>query len=207
MSAATVLLLEEWRDRTLSLPMHRLRRGLEAWREKDFVWNWFPPSQRVCGEHTWDSTPMNNLNFNGASYKEISMSKKASTSRYQIDITPEMTAEMSKLIEVTGLPTKKELINNALTLFRWAVQQCAQGYQIASITEDGQVHRELQMPSLEHAQLCGASGTRHSKSSWTPILVDDLSKEEITARKNKGLEEQEEDMEALSKPSILVATG
>jgi hypothetical protein len=43
--------------------------------------------------------------------------------RVQVDFSEERVAELEKLMRLCGLNTKKELLNNALTLFEWAVRE------------------------------------------------------------------------------------
>lgn len=78
--------------------------------------------------------------------------------RFQVEIMREELNEMERLCELGGLSSKKELLNNALTLLKWAVRQKQQGFSIASVDEKGDVHRELEMPYLESVGL----KSRHS---------------------------------------------
>lgn len=52
------------------------------------------------------------------------------------------------------MTTKRELLNNALTLFRWVALQVSQGNTIAALRPDGSM-AELQMPCLESIALRG----------------------------------------------------
>ncbi len=52
-------------------------------------------------------------------------------------------------MEETRLTTRKDLFNNALTLFQWAVKAKKAGRVIASIDENQRI-RELVMPSIEN---------------------------------------------------------
>jgi hypothetical protein len=58
-------------------------------------------------------------------------------------------AELDKLMEETRLTTRKDLFNNALTLFLWAVKAKRAGRIIASVDENHHM-RELVMPSIEN---------------------------------------------------------
>lgn len=53
-------------------------------------------------------------------------------------------------MEQTGLTTKKDLFNNALTLLSWAIEEVANGNTIASVNEEENRYRVLQMPILTH---------------------------------------------------------
>lgn len=52
-------------------------------------------------------------------------------------------------MEEARIATRKDLFNNALTLFEWAIKAKKEGRIIASIDKDQRVH-ELVMPSLEN---------------------------------------------------------
>jgi len=68
--------------------------------------------------------------------------------RIQLDLPEDQVAELDKLMEETRLTTRKDLFNNALTLFAWAVKAKKAGRVIASVDENQHI-RELVMPSLE----------------------------------------------------------
>jgi hypothetical protein len=69
--------------------------------------------------------------------------------RIQLDLPEDQVAELDKLMEETRLTTRKDLFNNALTLFSWAVKAKKAGRIIASVDESQRV-RELVMPSIEN---------------------------------------------------------
>jgi hypothetical protein len=71
--------------------------------------------------------------------------------RIQIDVSPQKLAELEELMTLCGIKTKKELINNALTLLQWAVKQVRNGRSVASIDENEGRFRELEMPILSAA--------------------------------------------------------
>ena len=69
--------------------------------------------------------------------------------RIQLDIPDDRVKELDTLMEETGAATRKELFNNALTLFEWAVKEKALGRMIASVDDDEKKLKELLMPPLE----------------------------------------------------------
>ena len=69
--------------------------------------------------------------------------------RIQLDLPDDQVAELDKLMAETRLTTRKDLFNNALTLFLWAVKAKKAGRIIASVDEDHRI-RELVMPSIEN---------------------------------------------------------
>ena len=68
--------------------------------------------------------------------------------RVQLDLPAERIIELEELMAKTGMTTRKDLFENALTLFEWAVAQRTQGRSIASVSEDEDSYRELVMPAL-----------------------------------------------------------
>jgi hypothetical protein len=75
----------------------------------------------------------------------------ANTVRFQIDLDPRRAADLEELRIATGAETKRELFNNALTLFRWAVQQKRLGRSIGSIDAMENM-TELVMPIFDRIE-------------------------------------------------------
>ena len=71
--------------------------------------------------------------------------------RIQVDFSAKRVAELTRLMEICELSTKKELLNNALSLFEWAVHEVRQGRKIAAINEATQQYKELEMHALRAA--------------------------------------------------------
>ena len=70
--------------------------------------------------------------------------------RMQFDMPEARLAQLKEVMETCGLATQKDLINNALTLFEWAVKQRQEGRVISSVDEKNKKWKELSMPALEH---------------------------------------------------------
>jgi hypothetical protein len=70
------------------------------------------------------------------------------TQRLQIDMNGEKMRELDDLMRESGVATKKEFVNSALTLLKWAINQRRAGRIIASIDEKTDSYRELEMPIL-----------------------------------------------------------
>lgn len=64
------------------------------------------------------------------------------------EITGDKALELQRLMESTNLKTYKDLINNALTLFEWAIQERFAGREIASVDESEQSYKTVQLPAL-----------------------------------------------------------
>ena len=69
-------------------------------------------------------------------------------SRIQFEIPEDKVAELEKLMAESGIKTKKELFNNALTLLEWAIKETKAGRMIASVDQKEQRYKELLMPVL-----------------------------------------------------------
>jgi hypothetical protein len=73
------------------------------------------------------------------------------TTRLQIELSDQKVRQLDALLADTELPTKKELINNALTLLTWAVRETKAGRKIVSLDEETKHYKEVLLPALEHA--------------------------------------------------------
>lgn len=71
--------------------------------------------------------------------------------RFQMEISQKGLDEIEGLIEKSGLSSKKEFMNNAITLLNWAIRESEQGHKICSYDEKKDSYRELQMPVLNAA--------------------------------------------------------
>jgi hypothetical protein len=80
--------------------------------------------------------------------------------RLQIEIEEEDMEELEQLRERGGLRTKKELLNNAFTLLKWAVRERQRGCSIVSANQEEHIYRELHMPFLEAFASEPVSSTR-----------------------------------------------
>jgi len=86
--------------------------------------------------------------------------------RLQVEIESDQMQELERLGELGGLRTKKDLVNNAFTLLRWAAKQKAEGCAIVSVNDDNGNSKELQMPFLEEvAANSGSSRSRRRPAS------------------------------------------
>lgn len=69
--------------------------------------------------------------------------------RLQLEMTESKIAELDALAELTGLGTRTALLNNALSMFKWAIGHRAEGKIIAAIESDEDNYIELGMPALD----------------------------------------------------------
>lgn len=71
--------------------------------------------------------------------------------RIQIDIDESGEQVLNSIKQATGLSTYKDIFNNAVTLFEWAIRQRAEGRIISSLDERTKRYKEMTMPALEEA--------------------------------------------------------
>jgi len=85
---------------------------------------------------------------------EPSLEQEASVSsapvRIQLDFQADYVKELDDLMRETKIVTRKDLFNNALTLFQWAAKAKRAGRIVASLDEKTGTARELVMPALEN---------------------------------------------------------
>jgi len=68
--------------------------------------------------------------------------------KFQIDLTDDELNAIDRLGTLAGLRTKKEVILNSITLFRWAAKEIMYGRTICSVDEKTQAIRQLELPAL-----------------------------------------------------------
>ncbi len=68
--------------------------------------------------------------------------------KLQLEITPSQMENLDSLIQKCGLTTRKELFNNAMTLFAWAVSESEKGNRVASYDEENDRIERLVYPAL-----------------------------------------------------------
>ena len=81
------------------------------------------------------------------------------TPRIQFELNPALEKELTRLMELGGVRTKKELLNNAITLLEWAAREKLRGRSIGSVDNEG-TFRELEMPFLRRVALSESSELR-----------------------------------------------
>jgi len=71
--------------------------------------------------------------------------------RIQIDVSPSQLVSYDRLMHFCDLNTKKDLLDNAMTLFDWAVEEARKGRRIASYDEKLDDVEKIRFPVLEAA--------------------------------------------------------
>lgn len=70
--------------------------------------------------------------------------------RIQLELPEDKVKQIEALMEESGLKTKKDYINNALTLLEWAMREVKSGGAIASVDEREKRYKEILLPALEN---------------------------------------------------------
>ena len=79
--------------------------------------------------------------------------------RVQIELSPTETERMNWLMRVCDIRGRRDLFNNALTLFEWAVRETTEGRKIASFDDRTKERNILSMPALSAAEAHGLQYT------------------------------------------------
>ena len=64
------------------------------------------------------------------------------------ELSAEKIAEFDKLVSDGRFDSRKEMLNNALTLLAWTLMHAKKGHAIAAVDESQKVYVELAMPFL-----------------------------------------------------------
>jgi hypothetical protein len=86
------------------------------------------------------------LSITGGTLGELKVQPSNPMNRIQIEFSDERISQIEKLMEKCGIRTKKDLINNALTLLEWAARERESRRIIASIDESEDKYKEVLLP-------------------------------------------------------------
>jgi Arc/MetJ family transcription regulator len=78
--------------------------------------------------------------------------KTMTNRRLQIDLDEEKIAELEALMKEGKASTKKEYVNAALTLMKWAMDEKRAGRIIASVDPERDSYKEIVMPILSEVK-------------------------------------------------------
>jgi hypothetical protein len=90
----------------------------------------------------------------------------------QFDLLPDRLAEFEQLMEWCDLRTRKDLFDNAMTLFEWAVYEVRNGNQIASHNPTNDHVEVIRLPVLDNAARRAKSRPIKLVPSKEPSTVD-----------------------------------
>jgi hypothetical protein len=75
--------------------------------------------------------------------------RKEKIIKFELDLPESKVKELEAMMRKTSICTRKDLLNNALTLLQWAIKQKEKGNIITSVNETEKSIAELVMPCLE----------------------------------------------------------
>jgi len=75
---------------------------------------------------------------------------KPAYGRLQFELAADKLAEIERLQVEGGFENRKDLLNNAITLLKWALNHAKSGHAIAAIDGKSDKYYELQMPFISH---------------------------------------------------------
>jgi hypothetical protein len=78
------------------------------------------------------------------------LDQPATKTRWQIDVEAPQLARLQSLMERCSLKTRKDLFDNAMTLFQWAVTQVENGNDIASYDPSTGIVRPVLLTALQN---------------------------------------------------------
>lgn len=70
--------------------------------------------------------------------------------RLNLEISNSQMSSFKALQQRTGASSMKDLINHALSMLEWAVDETAKGNEIAAVNEEQSAYRVLVTPLLQH---------------------------------------------------------
>jgi hypothetical protein len=69
--------------------------------------------------------------------------------RLNFEFPEERIEDLKQLQAATGTDSMKDLVNNALTILEWAVEEARKGNEIAAVNESEEIYRVLVTPLLQ----------------------------------------------------------
>lgn len=79
---------------------------------------------------------------------EPSARGKSATARPQVELSQEWAEQVDRLAAALRLKTRKEIVENALALFAWAVQERLEGKSLVSLNKETDSYLEFIFPFL-----------------------------------------------------------
>lgn len=69
--------------------------------------------------------------------------------RVQLDFPEDRVEEINKLMNEAKIATRKDFINNALTLLEWAIEERRVGKLIGSLDKEAETFERIILPCIE----------------------------------------------------------
>jgi hypothetical protein len=86
--------------------------------------------------------------------------QETNKTRVQLDLAPSQMERLNWLMEICDIDTRKDLVNVALSVFEWAVNQVIDGRTIAAVDKEAKHFVELGLPALTDAARNAATRVR-----------------------------------------------
>ena len=91
--------------------------------------------------------------------------------RVQFEMSQKRLHDLDRVKAAAGIRTRRELFDNAFTLFEWAVQQAMRGWTVAAVDEETGQFQPLLMPALSNARRDAKSPPQKLKRARRDPLV------------------------------------
>jgi len=111
--------------------------------------------------------------------------------RVQVELPKQRVQELEDLMRLTGIETKKELINTALTFMAWAVREVKRGRIIVSLDELASQYKQVVLPAFAYA----ASTTEREREPLRPTDAEWFRAEGEATQKEMEEERQISEVE------------
>jgi Arc/MetJ family transcription regulator len=72
---------------------------------------------------------------------------------FNLVLSETQEALLKQVMSLCGLTSKKDAVENAITLLGWAAMESAKGYSIASVDDERKQYREITTPALQNARM------------------------------------------------------
>jgi hypothetical protein len=101
--------------------------------------------------------------------------------RVQFDLIPSQVEALENLMTVCALDTRKDLVNNAITLLEWAVGQVKLGKEIVSLDREERSYEVLRTPAL----MAAARSLQPKSAISARELADEQRKAVVAAQREE----------------------
>jgi hypothetical protein len=118
--------------------------------------------------------------------------------RVQFDLIPSQVETLENLMTVCALDTRKDLVNNAITLLEWAVDQVRLGKEIVSLDREEKSYEVLRTPAL----MAAARSLQPKSAISARELADEQRKAVVAAQREEEARRSSHEREHAGGPSL-----
>lgn len=86
--------------------------------------------------------------------------------RMQFEVPEDKFERLQALMRQCKMESQKDLFQNALAMFEWAVRERSRGRIIASVDESLTRFKELSMPSLDEVRVVEPAATASTRANF-----------------------------------------